>query len=340
MATASTSTLNRDEFLAIGTHCSESTCSQLDFLPFRCPSCSKPYCSDHWRPPSGHDCPRYDARAHDNIIPSCPLCSQPVPHPLSITPDEAVSTHLESGQCQALNALNALNAPTPSGRQRTPPKTDNVCNERKCRTKMVVPITCEGCRKRFCAKHRWGKDHNCEAGAGSKVGNLGKSVGATSGGLGVLRRAQEAWVTATTSTTSSTSSKPTAKLNSVPSTPFAPPNPKPTTKEEPKAKHKILNNLGVPTKIDKRVMAEQQSALKGLEARAKKGLLSEDEKVKYATMRAMHAKQSGDGKDECLVSMFPKNAITRSAVLRPLTKTTKAAPQIGAGPARGCIWCF
>ncbi|SCV68234.1 BQ2448_355 [Microbotryum intermedium] len=305
MATASTSTMNRDEFLTIGTHCSEASCNQLDFLPFRCPSCSLAYCSEHWRPPNGHTCPRYDARAHDNIIPSCPVCSQPVPHPFSTSSDEAVSTHLESGQCRAMPSHD------PSGRPKTPPKTENMCDERKCRTKMVVPIMCETCRKRFCAKHRWGKDHDCpgNVGAGPNRSRNGtrnammSGVVGASGGLNVLRRAQEALATATSSTSNGASTnRPIAKPNPGATSTQAAPPVGIQTKEGAKTKHKIMNNLGVPTKIDKRAMAEQQSALKGLEARAKKGLLSEDEKVQYATMQAMYAQKSGVGKDGCRVS--------------------------------------
>lgn len=56
------------------------------------------------------------------------------------------------------------------------------------------------------------------------------------------------------------------------------------------------------TKVDKRVKQERESARRGLEARAKRGLLSEDEKLKYATLQALEANESsGSGKGSCVI---------------------------------------
>ncbi|GAA6057095.1 hypothetical protein JCM3770_002077 [Rhodotorula araucariae] len=54
----------------------------------------------------------------------------------------------------------------------------------------------------------------------------------------------------------------------------------------------------------KRAAQEQESARRALEVRAKKGLLTEDEKVNYATMQAMQAKQGRKtgGEDACVLS--------------------------------------
>jgi hypothetical protein len=41
--------------MEIGTHCAE--CNDLDFLPFKCPECSRIYCSKH-RVPESHGCKR------------------------------------------------------------------------------------------------------------------------------------------------------------------------------------------------------------------------------------------------------------------------------------------
>ncbi|GAA5999412.1 hypothetical protein JCM5350_007690 [Sporobolomyces pararoseus] len=140
-------------FLEIGRHCSEESCRQLDFLPFKCPTCSLPFCSTHWRPPSGHSCPSYNPSLYDNRVPSCPLCSLPVP-PLTANgdPNESMNLHLEN-DCSVLH---------PEKKKREKPK--NECQVAKCKNKLLVEIKCEKCRGKFCTSHRFEKDHKCDGG--------------------------------------------------------------------------------------------------------------------------------------------------------------------------------
>ncbi|GAA5951518.1 hypothetical protein JCM3765_005959 [Sporobolomyces pararoseus] len=139
-------------FLEIGRHCSEDSCRQLDFLPFKCPSCSLPFCSTHWRPPSGHSCPSYNPSLYDNRVPSCPLCSLPVP-PLTANgdPNESMNLHLEN-DCSILHPE----------KKREKPK--NECQVTKCKNKLLVEIKCDKCRGRYCTSHRFEKDHKCDGG--------------------------------------------------------------------------------------------------------------------------------------------------------------------------------
>ncbi|GAA6008286.1 hypothetical protein JCM10207_000072 [Rhodosporidiobolus poonsookiae] len=333
-------------FLTLGQHCSEDSCRQLDFLPFKCPSCALPYCSEHWKPEGGHTCAKYNPELADNRIPSCPLCSTPVSFPLGTDPNIAMDTHL-TAQCVVLNP-HLASAPKP--------KPANECNAPRCKTKMIQPISCSKCRGRYCPTHRFERDHACkgaETVAAAGTGGAGVSgakklfgglKGSTSkpgmAGLAALRRAQQAASSAASSSLSSSkplfgassqSSKPsTAASSSASSLKPAPPassasarlgtaaNPivlssdedsdvqvvsaAPPRKVSMSGGKKVLAQAGMGGKVNKRALQEQESARKALEARAKKGLLTEDEKVRYATLQALVAKSGGDKKETCVVT--------------------------------------
>ncbi|ORY88377.1 hypothetical protein BCR35DRAFT_276729 [Leucosporidium creatinivorum] len=289
--------LNRTEFLDLGQHCSSPSCHQLDFLPFKCPSCALPYCGEHWRPPSGHECAMYDPAKEDNRIPSCPLCSLPISIPTNTDPNLTMDQHL------------CLSCPTLHPNLPTKPKHANLCAERKCKTKMIVPITCNGCGGRFCAKHRFEGDHACAgkvaASAGGKGGASGKSKMGLSG-LAALRRAQEAIKLSTNASNSHSPIPLGRKGNPILISDSEPSSdsdieiltPPPAGDKAKTGKGvKAMASVGVGRKVDKRALAEQESQRRGLEARAKKGLLTEDEKLRYATLKALDQKKGGGGKN-------------------------------------------
>ncbi|GAA5917732.1 hypothetical protein JCM6882_009367 [Rhodosporidiobolus microsporus] len=349
-------------FLTIGRHCREPSCNQLDFLPFKCPCCALDFCGEHWRPPQGHKCAKWDPVKADNRIPSCPLCSQPISFPPSTDPNIPMDAHLSSS-CPALHP-HLASAPRF--------KPANECAEKKCKTKMIQPIQCDKCRAKFCPKHRFERDHACPgaqtvaaaggggAGVRKTLGGVlgkGKAVGGigreTLAGLAALRRAQQAASSSLSgssggkASSSSSSAKPsttstaqTSKSSLVGS--FAPPKPAPNPsaaslgsstnpivlsssddgddsdvqivsggggggggKKPLTGAKKLAVQAGAGGKVSKRALQEQESARRALDARAKKGLLTEDEKVRYATMQAMSAKSGGgqkkDGDGCCIV---------------------------------------
>ena len=60
----------------LGESCSHTSCSRLDFLPYKCDLCSKIFCEDH-RVYENHDCPeRYKVDAQ---VPVCPKCGDIIP---------------------------------------------------------------------------------------------------------------------------------------------------------------------------------------------------------------------------------------------------------------------
>ncbi|GAA5869479.1 hypothetical protein JCM3774_001463 [Rhodotorula dairenensis] len=329
--------MQSQEFLDIGRHCKEPSCNQLDFLPFKCPSCHLDFCSEHWRPPKGHTCADFDEAKADNRIPTCPLCSQPVPFPPSQDPNAAMDAHL-SLSCPVLHPERATKT------SRSP----NQCSASGCRTKMIVPIECEGCHRKFCPSHRWKSDHACSSrssGASSSSsssdssqariqdkkgfgglftrssgpGGAFRAPGAA--GLAALRRAQQTRIDSASTTPASgaaseKASPSAAKPGVAPRRKTTAPAPADSDSEveivsfkaaagpnkTATAGKKALASVGVDSKTDKRARAEQESKRKALETRAKKGLLSETEKLRYATLQALAQKEGKNGDDaSCII---------------------------------------
>ena len=72
----SKSSTRKMEFPDLGRHCMLKDCNRLDFLPVKCRGCSKVYCIDHYNY-KDHACP--NAPKENRQVPTCPLCSKPVP---------------------------------------------------------------------------------------------------------------------------------------------------------------------------------------------------------------------------------------------------------------------
>ncbi|TNY20406.1 hypothetical protein DMC30DRAFT_255388 [Rhodotorula diobovata] len=382
--------MDSDQFLDIGRHCSDDSCRQLDFLPFSCPACKLPFCQQHWRPSTGHSCPSYDPALADNRIPSCPLCSTPVSFPPGTDPNGPMDAHL-SLSCPVLHPHLA---PSPSS---SSSRRANACRAPKCRTKLVVPITCAHCRDAFCPAHRFPSDHACAAarraapspsssslasGAARAAPTAGASVKRALGGLllpskkspaaaapppapalraptpapaapraaptptpsraglAALRRAQHAQTQARGSSSGSreaadslgtkkagrdaplgtradplvldplvldplvldsSSDDDVRVIEPAPSGPRrVPAGRAPAQKDKaealPRAGAGASTSTGLRGAAGKRAAQERESARRAIEVRARKGLLTEDEKVQYATMQALQARGASSGR--------------------------------------------
>ncbi|KAI0561433.1 Zinc finger domain containing protein [Gracilaria domingensis] len=123
----------------LGARCALASCRTLDYLPFTCSSCSRKFCQTHAQP-ADHAC----TNPPDNEVPTCPLCSAPVPVPAGSTRDAAVSRHIDQG-CPR--------------RARTNPK----CMKLGCKTRDPVATTCPSCGRIFCLAHRIESQHDCTA---------------------------------------------------------------------------------------------------------------------------------------------------------------------------------
>ena len=59
----------------LGSHCQHDGCNQLDFLPFKCPSCKKSLCLTH-RSFAMHGCSSGAMGGKDVTSLDCPICGQ------------------------------------------------------------------------------------------------------------------------------------------------------------------------------------------------------------------------------------------------------------------------
>ncbi|KAG0256509.1 zinc finger, AN1-type domain [Mortierella polycephala] len=136
------------ELPSIGKHCSDATCSQLDFLPFTCQYCKRIYCQDHWRL-EGHVCPNKDkATQLDQRVPICPLCDKPVPVKKGEDPNLRMEQHISAGCPEPATTISK-------------PIYTNSCNVKGCKNRSAIPIVCQNCKLNYCLKHRLESDHTC-----------------------------------------------------------------------------------------------------------------------------------------------------------------------------------
>lgn len=322
---------NSQQLEAFGAHCQAPTCNQADFLPFQCPHCSLRYCSFH-RLPFAHACQAYDEALADRRVTLCPLCSEPLPiaellrerqhldtrTTTEIDPNLAMERHIESGRCRALRTDgNGLVTDDAGNRAKVKGKT--ACTYTRCNNQMWIDLSCERCGKAFCPTHREPKQHRCQAAAATPSPKTSPRVPSSS------KMAQGLSTNTLSSLASSTSAKKASPL--MPSsasmgTSSSGAGPSKSASSQGSAQPKkpgvpasiaaSLPSMGIKSSeersVAKRAAEERESAALALKNRAKKGLLSEDEKVRYATMQAMEAKgagkkgnsESSGGKDCCV----------------------------------------
>ncbi|KAG0691897.1 hypothetical protein DFH29DRAFT_818678 [Suillus ampliporus] len=251
------------QLLGLGTPCSYPHCSLLDFLPFKCPHCpgSPAFCAEHFHP----HCTTAHANL-DRVAPNCPLCSVPVAIPPGEDPNVRMERHI-SRFCEAMNA---------SGRQQGK-SGSKICARGKCGKVLFAPIGCDKCHKEFCPQHRFPKDHSCTS------------------------------ITSHRPNTSSTSKPPVrpSPISVTPSSSSAKSAPQPSKPTSaPSFKLSIPVSPSVPnvfSKTDRRAKEERESRRKAMTDRAKRGLLTEEEKLILAQDEAARAQESRKGNKECLV---------------------------------------
>ncbi|KAF8964412.1 hypothetical protein BDZ97DRAFT_1757989 [Flammula alnicola] len=266
MASSSSSTPSQErdaQLLAVGKQCSDPACLLVDFLPFKCQHCELSFCQEHFKV-DAHKCPKYDESKYNRIAPNCPLCNIPVAVRPGQDPNVRMDMHLEK-ECSVV-----------TGKVKS--KSTPLCARGTCRKVLFSPIRCTSCRQQFCPAHRFPGDHNCSAPPAPAKYNANKSLANLSASAQNLNSKAVAAGTAamdavknSIATVSTPTPRPAGSSSSTPSVlPFS--------------------------KMDRRARAERESKLKAMQARAKKGLLREDE------MRILAAEEAAarDRKD-CVI---------------------------------------
>lgn len=147
------------EVEGLGARCGLASCRTLDYLPYTCPSCSLQFCQHH-RLPKSHAC----RASRPTVVPTCPVCSAPVPVPHGLSVDGAIARHIDAG-CPK--------------RERNNPR----CALPSCNVRDPAATACVACRRVFCLAHCLEVNHDCEA---VKTRTNSAKNGVFGGGKGVV----------------------------------------------------------------------------------------------------------------------------------------------------------
>ncbi|KAJ9476962.1 CDC48-associated ubiquitin-like/zinc finger protein 1 [Pseudozyma hubeiensis] len=265
----------------IGERCAFDECHREDFLPFKCSDCRQHYCSNHFRP-QAHRCAYYDAADVDYRVPLCPICDNPPEGwKRDQDPNIAMDRHL-SGQCPMLDSNGYLksDAALPKSTQMKRVKKTNECSFVKCSKIMVVPIKCPQCSASFCPSHRAPNQHSCKhvSASSSPESSSTRLANNTSSSSGIKNAFSNLKISSNPS--SSASTKPVSTSKQTPVRPI-----------DTSSSNTTLAPFGkMFDKSEKRAKAERLSAIRAMQARQRKGILSKADELKLAEEMAMLSK--------------------------------------------------
>lgn len=135
MAAAATSTGVVNRFFGvehtIGAKCSE--CGLVDYLPYKCQGCGKPFCAEH-RKDDAHDCTA--AKAKDGRV--CEAADDDL---------EEVRVRTSTSRAETAHRRKA--------------EGFYKCRHKGCRTRSPIRCLCPKCNKNFCVAHRLTDMHIC-----------------------------------------------------------------------------------------------------------------------------------------------------------------------------------
>ncbi|SJX60187.1 uncharacterized protein SRS1_11501 [Sporisorium reilianum f. sp. reilianum] len=266
----------------IGERCALEECHREDFLPFKCSDCRQHYCSNHFRPQAHRCSHHHDDSDVDYRVPLCPICDNPpAGWKRDQDPNIAMDRHL-SGECPMLDSNGYLKAGASTTASSTPMKRvkkTNECSFVKCSKIMVVPIKCPQCSASFCPSHRAPNQHSCKSTSASPspASSSTRLPANSSSGSGIKNAFQNLKIS---NNNSATSNKPS---------PIAEPVARPA--DTASASTSTSAPFGrMFDKSEKRAKAERLSAIRAMQARQRKGILSKADELKLAEEMALLSK--------------------------------------------------
>ncbi|RWR84377.1 zinc finger protein [Cinnamomum micranthum f. kanehirae] len=142
-----------EAFPELGQHCQQSSCNQLDFLPFKCDACTQVFCLEH-RSYKSHNCPKAEQKSRTVVV--CSLCSMSMERVGVMEEEEVIlEQHVRSGDCNPSN------------------KKKPRCPVKRCKQVLTFSntTTCKICSQKVCLSHRFPSDHACNKPAGASLGS-------------------------------------------------------------------------------------------------------------------------------------------------------------------------
>ncbi|PWN42081.1 hypothetical protein IE81DRAFT_290887 [Ceraceosorus guamensis] len=308
------------QLMFIGQQCTLADCRQSDFLPLKCAYCHDPYCSSHFDV-SVHKCSAGTKALSEADVrrPLCPLCGEaPAWKRGSESAEAALTKHLTAQQewewhteCIALDSDGTRREAI--GHAANQQSVKRMCAEKRCKKHLMVDIVCPSCKASFCPSHRTPQSHACPASS--------TSAAHPKPSISSMSATSQAHTGRTIGTGGAGDSAKSRLLNLVPgqdakkSAGVAKSNSKQADNGDATGsigQKSSSNNLlkAIPgtssNKVDKRILAEQNSLLKALERKRELGILSESEKLKLAQIVAVResSRRRGlaDAKEDCTVA--------------------------------------
>lgn len=253
--------------LLIGAPC--FACRREEFLPLMCQACQHKFCADH-ATPEAHACPQ---GVREFFAPLCPLCREPPRGWVRGASPQETQRQLQRhwaapsvalGGCKVVLAEDGEQAVRPATRQ---------CAAPTCTTVLHVAIECPQCHARFCTKHRAPQQHDCAACASTP--SVRSRADAPRGALPNFRDKIHA---------AGNAGRAKLAAVSIPSGATAPPAdaPSPSPSAAPPAAR-------ASRATQRRAAEERRSAIRAMQARHARGLLSESEQLVLAQKMAEDA---------------------------------------------------
>lgn len=248
--------------LLIGSPCHACRCEE--FLPLMCSGCQHKFCANH-AAPDAHACPK---QARDFLVPLCPLCREPPRDWRREASATAIQRLLQRHWTVPSVAQGGCRVLLAEGGQEATRSATRRCTEPSCRTVLHVAIQCPRCRQDYCVRHRAPQQHACahETRAQDHLGTV----------QAPLSRLRER---AITSRDTVRAMLPAASIPTTLVTPAVSSN----TPEAPVAASR-------PDRAAQRRAAEERrSAIRAMQARHARGLLSDAEQLVLAQKMAEDA---------------------------------------------------
>ncbi|THH20080.1 hypothetical protein EW146_g1182 [Bondarzewia mesenterica] len=327
-------TPGRDQqLLFIGQQCSDRSCQLVDFLPIKCQHCSQPFCADHYLP-AAHRCDKYDEHQHNRVAPSCPLCNIPIAIPPGEDPNIRMERHFNY-DCSVMTGKSGKAKSTPTcakakcGKVLFAPIPCEKCKEQFCPShRFPVDHNCpslisssspsstsklHSSRLPNVTSQTVAASSSAKAAIKRAIANVGSSTASSTAGHGItpssaskpsspskasprpnpFSKTDRPRTTVVTPTTTANLSDTTSSTTSAATTIHATTADTPPQQCSPKLPAKSSMNFS-------RAREERDSRMRAMQARARKGLLSEDEKLILASLEAERSKGGGRNK-ECII---------------------------------------
>lgn len=253
--------------LLIGAPC--FACRREEFLPLMCQACRHRFCADH-ATPEAHACPQ---GVREFFAPLCPLCREPPRGWVRGASPQETQHELQRHWAAPTVALGGCKVVLAEDGKQAVQSATRQCAAPTCTTVLHVAIECPQCHARLCAKHRAPQQHACAARTATSTAHERSDV--PRGTMTTLRDKIHA-----------AGNAGRAKLATLPIPSAAA---APSVDAPPSSQAAAPPSARASRATQRRAAEERRSAIRAMQARHARGLLSESEQLVLAQKMAEDA---------------------------------------------------